>query len=31
MRRTQGRGNPQVIRRALGEKLEALKQQRTQG
>jgi aspartyl-tRNA(Asn)/glutamyl-tRNA(Gln) amidotransferase subunit B len=31
MRRTQGRGNPQVIRRALREKLEALKQQRTQG
>ena len=31
MRRTQGRGNPQVIRRALGEKLEALKQKRTQG
>ena len=31
MRRMQGRGNPQVIRRALGEKLEALKQKRTQG
>ena len=31
MRRTQGRGNPQVIRRALREKLEALKQKRTQG